>query len=173
MPPQLKTKQTFVENDSQRKCRGLISRKISLNLSCFPGTSAKKMIYNCYSLIPIGWWQLVWRWTKCYDWYFPRNLRGNDSQRKCRFAFPEKQRRRNFASRRKRKWPTDRRKRKSQIQFPGEWSNLVKKTNLKYFHPLKASTSQTFQYLTHLTWLIHTSCLHSKWNLYPKIQFLA
>ena len=28
-------------------------------------------------------------------------------------------------------------------------------------------------YLTHLTWLIHTSFLPSKWNLYPKIQFLS
>ena len=27
------------------------------------------------------------------------------------------------------------------------------------------------QYLTRLTWLIHTSFLPSKWNLYPKIQF--
>ena len=27
--------------------------------------------------------------------------------------------------------------------------------------------------LTRLTWLIHTSFLPSKWNLYPKIQFLA
>ena len=27
--------------------------------------------------------------------------------------------------------------------------------------------------LTCLTWLIHTSCLPSKWNLYPKIPFLA
>ena len=44
------------------------------------------------------------------------------------------------------------------------WSSKIYETY--YWH-------LSYCFLTHLTWLIHTSFLLSKWNLYLKLQFLA